>query len=274
MGLEAVIIQDKIEIMPSAGEERPVRAQFERVDTMGFFSSLFGRSDRDLEEDNEEELDEEFPELYNGMTLDVETPEGARILTGRLAGYALSDRTLTLERLPGALSFDTREPGTVVTIRGVNEAMTQFFLKGVVQESSRLVCRLKDVKMQEMPEHRNNFRLQVEVPATMFYPQDETYSNPEECNLVDISTGGACVESEFLHAEDEVLRLRVKLLDYAPMEFLGEVIRVNEYQPGKFRYGFLFAQLKESELTELTRTLYNLQVGNRQTWVRSEEGHW
>ena len=108
----------------------------------------------------------------------------------------------------------------------------------------------------------------------MFYPQDETYSNPEECNLVDISTGGACVESEFLHAEDEVLRLRVKLLDYAPMEFLGEVIRVNEYQPGKFRYGFLFAQLKESELTELTRTLYNLQVGNRQTWVRSEEGHW
>ena len=25
-----------------------------------------------------------------------------------------------------------------------------------------------------------------------------------------------------------------------------------EYQPGKFRYGFLFAQLKESELTELT----------------------
>ena len=77
-----------------------------------------------------------------------------------------------------------------------------------------------------------------------------------------------------LHAEDEVLRLRVKLLDYAPMEFLGEVIRVNEYQPGKFRYGFLFAQLKESELTELTRTLYNLQVGNRQTWVRSEEGHW
>ena len=39
------------------------------------------------------------------------------------------------------------------------------------------MCRLKDVKMQEMPEHRNNFRLQVGVPATMFYPQDETYSN-------------------------------------------------------------------------------------------------
>ena len=43
---------------------------------------------------------------------------------------------------------------------------------------------------------------------------------------------------------------------------MGEIIRVVEYQPGKFRYGFLFAQLKESELTELTRTLYNVQVGN------------
>ena len=72
-----------------------------------------------------------------------------------------------------------------------------------------------------------------------------------------------------------MLRLWIKLRDYAPMEFMGEIIRVVEYQPGKFRYGFLFAQLKESELTELTRTLYNLQVGNVGPRRRSEDtGHW
>lgn len=92
---------------------------------------------------------------------------------------------------------------------------------------------------------------------------------------MDISSGGACIESEFLHAEDEVLRLWVKLRDYVPMEFMGEIIRVVEYQPGKFRYGFLFAQLKESELTELTRTLYNVQVGNVIPRRRSDDtGHW
>ena len=125
-----------------------------------------------------------------------------------------------------------------------------------------------------MPEHSHDFRLQMGVPAAMHYPSDETFSNPEECLLVDISTGGACIESEYIHAEDEVLRLRVKLLDYAPMEFIGEITRVVEYQPGKFRYGFLFAQLNERELTELTRTLYNIQVGNRSTWMRSDAGHW
>lgn len=240
---------------------------------MGFFASLFGRSNNEVE-DEADEPEEELPELYNGMTLEVETNEGKRILTGRLSGYTEGDTTLTLERLPGGLSFGTREAGTTVTVRGVNESMMQFFLIGTVQESTRLMCRLKNVKMKEIPESRVNFRLQVGAPATMYYMSDENSSHPEECTLVDISTGGACVESEYLHAEDEVLRLRVKLMDYAPMEFVGEIIRVSEFQPGKFRYGFLFAQLKERELSDLTRMLYNIQIGNRATRMRTEMGHW
>lgn len=241
---------------------------------MGFFSSLFGRSDEDQVEESAVEETGTFPELYNGMTLDLETSEGQRILTGRLSGYASGDSTLTVERLPGGLSFEIREMGTSVTVRGVSESMTQFFLKGTVQESTRLVCRLKDIKVKAMPEHRHDFRLQMGEPAALYNLTDESFSNPEECILVDVSTGGACVESEYLHAEDEVLRLRIKLQDYAAMEFTGEIIRVVEYQPGKFRYGFLFAQLSERDLTELTRTLYNIQVGNRSAWMRSDQGHW
>lgn len=240
---------------------------------MGFFASLFGRSDSAQEEPENEALGT-FPDLYNGMTLDLETNEGQHILTGRLSGYTEGDTSLTLERLPGALSLETRKMGTTVVVRGVSETMTQFFLRGTVQESTRLVCRLKDVKVKAINEQRHDFRLQMGIPVAMYQRTDEARSNPEACTLIDISTGGACIESEYLHAQDEVLRLRVKLMDYTPMEFLGEIIRVTEYQPGKFRYGFLFAQLKERELTELTRTLYNIQIGNRSTWVRSTEGHW
>lgn len=243
---------------------------------MGFFSHLLGR-DYDYDYEDEDDLEEgsgALPDLHNGMSLTVETPEGQELLTGRITGYAEGDSTLTLERLPGGLSFKTREMGTSVLLRGFDQQMNQFILKGTVQESTRLVCRVKDLKVRPIPEHRQNFRLHVNGPAALYYPTDETKSNPEECVLVDISTGGACIESEYLHAEDEVLRLKVKLLDYAGMEFIGEIIRVTEYQPGKFRYGFLFAQLKERELTELTRTLYNIQVGNRSTHMRSENGHW
>lgn len=244
---------------------------------MGFFSHLLGR-DYDYDYEDEDDLDEgsgELPDLHNGMSLTVETPEGQELLTGRITGYAEGDSGLTLERLPGGLSFKTREIGTSVLLRGFDQQMNQFILKGTVQESTRLVCRVKDLRVRPIPEHRQNFRLHVNGPAALYYPTDETKSNPEECVLVDISTGGACIESEVLHAEDEVLKLWVKLKEYAPMEFTGEIIRVVEYQPGKFRYGFLFAQLKESELTELTRTLYNVQVGNVVPRRRSDDtGHW
>lgn len=238
---------------------------------MGLLKSLFGHQEDDWEEE-EDIVPGNFPELYNGITLNVETREGTRLLTGQMT--KLSGTAMTIERLPGGLSFKTCEAGAPVMVKGLNKDMTQFYLEGAVEESTRTVCRLKDLRVKTFPEQRHNFRLQINVPAALYYQTDENCENPEECVLVDISTGGACLESEYLHAEDEVLRLKVKLEDYSPMEFLGEIIRVTEYKPGKFRYAFLFAQLKENELTELTRTLYNVQVGNRKVWSRSEAGDW
>ena len=36
----------------------------------------------------------------------------------------------------------------------------------------------------------------------------------------------------------------------------------------------LFAQLTEKEITTLTKTLYNLQMGIKETHMRTEEGPW
>ena len=47
---------------------------------MGFFSSLLGRSD-DYEEYETDEESGELPKLHTGMTLDVETAEGAPVFT-------------------------------------------------------------------------------------------------------------------------------------------------------------------------------------------------
>ena len=238
---------------------------------MGIFSNLRGRSNS---YGTEYDTGEDLPELHNGMTVSVETAEGAELFRGRITGYVSGEAAITLERLPRALSFKILNLGASMLLRVCDEEMQQFILKGTVQESTRLACRFKDVKLKPIEETRESFRLPMRTEAELFYMSDDKLSNPEDCVLVDISTGGACLESEYLHAEDEVLRLRVKLEDYIPMEFVGEIIRVVEYRPGKFRYGFLFAQLKEAERTELTRTLYNLQIGNRQTWMRNELGHW
>ena len=238
---------------------------------MGIFSNLRGRSNGYETEDS---TDEELPDLHNGMTVSVESTEGAELFRGRITGYTDGSTVMTLERLPRALSFRILDLGSGVLLRVCDEEMQQYILKGTVQESTRLVCRFKDVKLKPIDETRESFRLSMRTEAELYYMSDDKRSNPEECTLVDISTGGACIESEYLHAEDEVLRLKVKLEDYVPMEFVGEIIRVVEFRPGKFRYGFLFAQLRESERTDLTRTLYNLQIGNRKPWMRTEEGYW
>ena len=217
---------------------------------MGFFSSLFKRSDEEEDvDDSMEEEEEGMPKLTKGMKLDVETPEGKHVLTGRVSSYSERTDTLVLERVPGGLSLGIQPIGTTVTVRGVNESMEQFCLKGTVEESTRMVCKLKDVRVKPIPENRTDFRLQLNVPVTVYYQADETLGRPEECTLVDISIGGACFESTYLHAMDEVLVMKVKLKDYVPMEFVGEIVRVVEYEPGKFRYGFLFAQLDDAMFT-------------------------
>lgn len=241
---------------------------------MGFLSSLFsGPKDERSPEHVEGKASVKLPPMANGMILNV-TVQGKALLSGRLT--ALNGTNLTIERTPGQISFATCEAGTEAVIRGFNSTgKMPFDLKCVVEESSRIVFRAKDLSIIPFDEHRASFRLSINTPVSLYYREDAHLQNPEACILVDISTGGACIESEFLHAEGEVLRLKVQLEDYAPMTFLGQIIRVTEHSPGVFQYGFLFAQLDEQESTALTKILFNVQVGNTKPWQRSyTTGEW
>lgn len=249
---------------------------------MGIFS-FFSRNDDDDEEllqETEQQPQQATPqseaaptgELYEGMQLDVTTKEGERLLTGRVTDF--SPDTLSLGRLPGELSFKIAPVETTVSLNGYDKRLIPICLSGVVEESGRTILRVKNLKLEHHTEHRDNFRLPFTTPVSLYRLSDEKMRNPEECTLVNISTGGCCVQSEYVHVEDEVLRIRVKLEDYAPLNFLGQVVRGIEHAPGQFRYGILFAQLTEQEITALNKTLYNLQMGIKRTHVRSEEGHW
>lgn len=234
---------------------------------MGFFSSL--HTQRQPEQPEQPFEQPALPELNKGMTISVTLPDGDQLLTGRLTSF--TSRSLTIERLPRALSFRVCDKGESVYIRGCNQKLMPFVIQGTVEESTRTLFRMKDLKSLPLNEHRDNFRLILNSPASLYYLTDPHFQNPEECVLLDISVGGARIQSEFLHAEGEVLNLKVKLEDYVSMDFLGEIIRVQELRSGAFQYGFLFAQLTEDEITTLTKTIYNIQVGSRSALL-SEEG--
>lgn len=245
---------------------------------MGIFS--FFNRDQDLEaylpaptEPALEETNQGFPEMCREMPIEIVEKTGRVLNTGLITEHGGTE--LTMGRHPGGLSFKVCEPGSTVFVRGCDNKMNQFYLRATVEESSRIQMRLKDLEPEVHENHRDTFRLAVNnVPISIYYMNDERFERPEECRLVDISTGGCCFTSEYLHGEGEVLRIKVKLEDYVAMDFIGEVIRVVECGPNEFRCGVLFAQLKKEEINSLTKVLFNMQLGNRREHSRTEDGHW
>lgn len=249
---------------------------------MSIFSSLLTWISDEDEDDEDEELEESSGtsrketavtgELSVGMNLDVSMEEGAPLLAGKIK--AMTSDTLTLERLPGGFAFPVCALDAVVMAVGVDRKMIPVRLRASVQESTRTIFKLKNVQVMTNSEHRESFRLSITVPASLHRKDDERCRKPEECTLLDISAGGACVESEYVHMEDEILRIRIQLEDYAPLTFVGQIVRCEDRGNGKFRYGILFAQLTEAENTNINRILFNLQMGNKRTHMRSNQGHW
>lgn len=247
---------------------------------MGIFSFLFTRDQYDVETVPAETekaavVDTEqssLPAINVGMAIDVMEESGRVLNDGLVTEY--KDRELTLGRKPGALSFRISEIGSTLFIRGCDSKMTQFYLRARVAESTRTVIKLCELEPEVRDNHRRNFRLAINTPISIFYLNDERRERPEKCVLVDISTEGCCIQTEYLHGEGEVIVLKVKLDEYIAMDLVGEIIRVNDCGTNGFRCGVLFAQLKKEETESLTKMLYNIQISNRREHSRSEDGHW
>ena len=246
---------------------------------MGIFSFL--NRDQDLADyipapvtPAPEETGPGLPEMCREMPIEVVEKTGRVLNTGLITEHGGTE--FTMGRHPGGLSFKVCEPGSTVYVRGCDNKMNQFYLRATVEESTRILMKLKDLEPEVHENQRDTFRLAVNnVPISIYYFNDERFERPEECKLVDISTGGCCFTSEYLHGEGEVLRLKIKLEDYVAMDFIGEVIRVVECGPNEFRCGILFAQLTEQEINSLNNTLYNLQMGIKETRIRaSDDDRW
>lgn len=240
---------------------------------MGFFSYFFSSEDEDDEEvtpeaEGQEEERSPTDELFDGMRLDVTDKQGEPLFSGRIA--ARTHDTLTLDRLPGELSFPILPINSELNINGFDRKLLPICLSAVVQQSTRILLVLKDLAIENHAENRSTFRLPYNAPVSLFRADDERLRNPEPCRLINVSTGGCCLESEYIHAENEVVRVSLELTEYAPLTYLGQITRGEERAPGIFRYGILFAQLTEQEISLLNRTMFNLQVSIKGTHQRTE----
>ena len=213
-----------------------------------------------------------MPPLSLKLSINVFLRSGRHLFDGRIADF--SDGELSIERLPGQLSLELCEPGDELRVRGLAANGKPYELMGVVVQSSRVFCKLEKVEMVMHSENRSNFRLPLECDISVYAESDTKLAQPELCRLVNISVGGACFQSEYVQGLGEVLRMEIRVAKYAPMVFLGQVIRANEFTSGIFRYGFLFAQLGDQETDALNKILFNIQVGNRREWQQRNSDGW
>jgi len=161
---------------------------------MGIFSFL--NRDQDLSEylpapaaPALEEPSPGLPEMCREMPIEVVEKSGRVLNTGLITEHGGTE--LTMGRHPGGLSFKVCEPGSTVYIRGCDNKMNQFYLRATVSESTRIMMKLKELEPEVHENHRDTFRLAVNnVPISIYYLNDERFERPEECKLVDISTGG------------------------------------------------------------------------------------
>ncbi len=257
---------------------------------MGFFSSVFPKSPKDGQQNAQSQapensnpqqnymsgmMSDRIPDMYLGMTLSIFYEDGKTLLTGILTDF--SNVSMVIERKPGQLSFDICDAGTPVLVRGFSRGFTvPFELNATVESSSRIRYRLRNLKSVPFNEQRTNYRLSINSPVRLFYEDDTNYQNPEPCKLVNLSATGACIESEFIHGENEVLWLKMQIEDYMPMTLLGQVVRVEEPSHGVFHYGFLFAQLDQQQSAALSRMIFNIQTDFRKNRQRNSGsyGHW
>lgn len=227
--------------------------------------SRFGRSDEEPEvQEAPEESREEYtgaatlPAFSRNVPLDLLLEDNTLLFSGKLTAF--SKEELTIRRIPGTIDFPTLEVGAQVKVRGYNEQLEPYNVRGSVSLSNMVECRVRELELIPYENHRGSFRQVINVPAA-FYTMDDTYLNmPQECRILDISVSGARVASSYQYAVGDVLRLRGELVKGSGyMSFTGKVVRVIPNGSGGFEYGVLFAQLKQRQIADLTNDIRQIQ---------------
>lgn len=214
------------------------------------------------EEDAGERTGARFPAFNPEMPVDVLATYSSILLSGRLEAF--SPEALTIERIPGEISFPVQEAGAHVLVRGYDNQMEPFTLQGIITKSSLTECVVSHLEIVPHDNMRKSVRYPLSPPANIYAMEDTLLNKPQECKLLNISTGGACISSPFAYSMGDTLRLRVELIKNAGhTSYHCLVVRVTEKPGGIYEYGLLFEQLNKTKLNELLRDIETIQSETR-----------
>lgn len=215
-----------------------------------------------IEEDLQESVQASHPAFDPEMPVDVMENYSTVLLSGKLAGTGYE--SLTIERIAGKMSFTILKPGTSVLVRGYDSEMEPFTLRAVVTNSTLTECSVGRLEPLAHENNRKSVRYPLSPPASIYAIEDTAFHTPQECQLMNISTGGACIVSTYAYEMGQPLRLRVELIKGGGhTSYQSQVVRITPQEGGGFAYGLLFAQLDKRKMNELQRDIDTIQAEAR-----------
>lgn len=175
---------------------------------------------------------------------------------------AVETDAVRLGRIPGELSLPIVKPGVYVILKGYDADLEPVTCQAVIHKSTAAECVVNKCQVKTYENHRRAQRLPVSVPGEIYANDDKRFNNPVECQVIDISTGGACIVSSRTYKVGDQFRLRTELVKGSGhVSYPCEVVRVSPHDGFKQEYGLLFLEFDGWKMKELRIDLEDIKKG-------------
>lgn len=229
---------------------------------MGLFG-LFRKSPKQREEEeSQRRAREEDLEIYSGMRVEVTSDDGRMFLIAVLTGLR-GDHAQLRPAIEGSLLTTLEEP-VLVTLRGYSSREKKaVIMKCTVRSGGKNFWQAEHLSLIKRSNDRAFFRIGTSL-AGKLAPAGQLNAPAEDCRLLNISVGGACISTGIRHNIGEKFLLWAKLTPNSePTQVVCQIVRINERQHGSFEYGCRFLDLSDAEEERILQIIFDMQRQGR-----------
>lgn len=226
---------------------------------MKLFGILSKKTEKDEDGNSRKRNDTRELEIYSGMRVLVENPDGTLLFIAKLKDpqshmaelYQYSEVDFFQDMDTEAFLKTTPVP---VKIRGYNENKRKaVFMEGNLIPKQKHVWQIDGLNVTTIENERSYPRLDTDIDAAIMI-SGENDTEERACKLFNISVGGAGIGSEDPYYKGDKFFLKAKLFDdKRTFVVYCEVMHVTQKDTSQFEYGCRFLELTEASQEEITR---------------------
>ncbi len=205
--------------------------------------------------------------VYSHMRVEVTTTDGQMLFVAKLmypSGTTAELHQYSEVEIPLLKDRSEMEP-LPVHIRGYHDRLRKaVYMEGMITPAPKHVWLVAHLNISKLGNDRAFFRLDTDLEATATTFGSAGGVRP--CRLLNISVGGARIQSEHRYYEGDKFLLNVQLLeDRDPSIMFCQVLRVikGEEEGAPWQYGCQFLELNEADQDKIIENIFAAQRKKR-----------